>query len=215
MIHAYNKLYLTDAQRFLAHSFDYAITDCKIDVDLFGDVFSSSSIAKRMERGDPRIVSGMAGEEATIKILKEVNANINLPELFFNQSRTPAYWAGWALSYYQWYTARTFKDIFSKIPLSKIIEMYNPYHEIDLVLFVEEMEKRYKSIILETKLKMIREARGVSQSKLAEASGVTKRSIQLYEQRVNDIDKAQVHTVYKLSRVLGCDIEDLLENPQC
>ena len=93
--------------------------------------------------------------------------------------------------------------------------MYNPYHEIDLVLFVEEMEKRYKSIILETKLKMIRKARGVSQSKLAEASGVTKRSIQLYEQRVNDIDKAQVHTVYKLSRVLGCDIEDLLENPQC
>ena len=35
----------------------------------------------------------------------------------------------------------------------------------------------------------------------------------MYEQRVNNIDKAQAQTLYKLSRVLGCDIEDLLENP--
>ena len=61
---------------------------------------------------------------------------------------------------------------------------------------------------------MIREARGVSQAQLAELSGVAKRSIQLYEQRVNDIDKAQSQTLYKLSRVLGCAIEDLLENPE-
>ena len=35
----------------------------------------------------------------------------------------------------------------------------------------------------------------------------------MYEQKVNDIDKAQGHTLYKISRVLGCNIEDLLENP--
>ena len=40
------------------------------------------------------------------------------------------------------------------------------------------------------------------------------RSIQLYEQRVNDIDKAEAHTLYKLSRVLGCGVEDLLESPE-
>ena len=33
------------------------------------------------------------------------------------------------------------------------------------------------------------------------------------EQRVNDIDKAQAHTIYKLSRVIGCAMEDLLETP--
>ena len=31
---------------------------------------------------------------------------------------------------------------------------------------------------------------------------------------VNDIDKAQAGTVYKLSRVLGCTVEDLLESPE-
>ena len=33
-------------------------------------------------------------------------------------------------------------------------------------------------------------------------------------QKVNDIDKAQARTLYKLSKVLGCSIEDLLENPE-
>jgi DNA-binding helix-turn-helix protein len=35
----------------------------------------------------------------------------------------------------------------------------------------------------------------------------------MYEQRVNDIDKAQAQTIYKLSRVIGCSMEDLLEKP--
>ena len=33
------------------------------------------------------------------------------------------------------------------------------------------------------------------------------------EQRVNDIDKAQGRTLYRLARILGCSIDDLLENP--
>ncbi len=44
--------------------------------------------------------------------------------------------------------------------------------------------------------------------------GVKLHSIQMYEQKINDIDKAQAGTVYKLSRILGCTVEDLLENPQ-
>lgn len=45
------------------------------------------------------------------------------------------------------------------------------------------------------------------------ASGVSLRSIQMYEQRKNDIDKAQGQTLYKLAATLGCTIEDLLESP--
>lgn len=92
--------------------------------------------------------------------------------------------------------------------------MYKVYHEMDLSNFVSDMTKRYQSIKVDTNLKCIREARGVSQNELAMISGVKKRSIQLYEQRVNNIDKAQAQTLYKLSRVLGCEIEDLLENPE-
>lgn len=33
----------------------------------------------------------------------------------------------------------------------------------------------------------------------------------MYEQRHNDINKAQAETLHRLSIVLGCNIEDLLE----
>lgn len=124
------------------------------------------------------------------------------------------YWAGWTLAEYQWATCKRFKDIFSKLPLSEIISIYRVYHEMDIGHFIEDMNKKYHAIEQETRLKTIRENRGISQTELSKLSGVKVRSIQMYEQKVNDIDKAQAGTVYKLSRVLGCTIEDLLESPE-
>ena len=60
-------------------------------------------------------------------------------------------------------------------------------------------------------LKRIREEKNVTQAKLAEASGVSLRMIQYYEQGVKDINKAQGHTLYDMAKALGCSIEDLLE----
>ena len=64
---------------------------------------------------------------------------------------------------------------------------------------------------LPPRLKVIREARGLSQIELAEASDMSLRAIQQYEQRRKDIDKAQARSVLRLARVLGCTMEDLLE----
>lgn len=49
-------------------------------------------------------------------------------------------------------------------------------------------------------------------SKLANLAETDLSSIQKYEQRRNNINKAQAETLYKIARVLGCNIEDLLEN---
>ena len=62
-----------------------------------------------------------------------------------------------------------------------------------------------------TNLKNIRIAQNMTQSKLAEISGVNIRMIQHYEQGRKDINKAEALTVYKLSQALECKIEDLLE----
>ncbi len=214
MIHAYNELYLNDAIRNLSNAFDYAINVCKLDPDLFAKLFVCSNTSTQFECGNPSVISGMSGEELVIDILNDVYKNKSFPTPTFSKNRTPEYWAGWALAQYQWYSAKRFKDIFSHIPLSEIISMYPKYHEIDISRFIEEMEKRYNEFICDTKLHKIRKARQISQSELAKLSGVNLRSIQLYEQRVNNIDKAQGQTLYKLSRSLGCKIEDLLENPE-
>ena len=62
-----------------------------------------------------------------------------------------------------------------------------------------------------SRLHKIRKARGFTQQQLSDASGVSLRMIQLYEQKQNDISKAQVNIVLNLAKVLGCDIEDLIE----
>ena len=214
MMHAYNELYLYDSQILLANAFHYALNDCKIDLSIFEGVLSSHRLIKLFERGDPSVISGRSSEELIRDIFSEVIPGKILPDAVFEMERSPEYWAGWALAYYQWYSAKNFEDIFKHIPLVDVLAMYRIYHEMDIMRFVEEMDRRYDLVILETKLKMIREARGLSQSELAILSGVNKRSIQLYEQRVNDIDKSQAHTLYKLARTLCCDIEDLLERPE-
>lgn len=59
-------------------------------------------------------------------------------------------------------------------------------------------------------LKSMREKRGLSQSQLAEKSGVDVRMIQHYEQGQKNINHAMVITVLKLAEALHCDIKDIL-----
>lgn len=213
MTHAYNKSYLSNAKRRLAEFFDYAINDCKIKSDWIAMMFVQSGYAEQFERGNPAVLAGMSGIELAQLVINKIYEEKELPSPCFSNDKSPEYWAGWALAEYQWYTGRRFKDIFEYAPLSKIISMYSIYHEMDITQFIDTLDRFYTEIDAETKLKRIRMSRGLSQAELAIESGVHLRSIQMYEQKANDIDKAQAKTLYKISRVLGCTIEDLLEDP--
>lgn len=63
-----------------------------------------------------------------------------------------------------------------------------------------------------TRLKRMREHKGLSQNGLAKKSGVNIQMIQHYEQGVRDINKAQAITILNLAMALGCNMEDLLED---
>lgn len=213
MTHAYNESYLSNAKDRLSSFFDYAINDCKIKPDWITVLFINTGYAEQFERGNPAYVAGMSGVELARAVILKAYGRKELPKPTNSEECSPEYWAGWTLAEYQWYCGRRFKDIFGRIPLTKIIGMYSVYHEMDITNFIDTMEEFYKAAEGDSNLKRIRESRGLSQSELAEQSGIKVRNIQMYEQRVNNIDKAQAQTLYKLSRVLGCDIEDLLENP--
>jgi transcriptional regulator with XRE-family HTH domain len=63
-------------------------------------------------------------------------------------------------------------------------------------------------------LKRIRSERGLSQSQLAELSGVNFRILQYYEQGARDIDGAKLDTLIKLATALDCPVSDILENEE-
>ena len=64
-----------------------------------------------------------------------------------------------------------------------------------------------------SRLKFMREDKNLSQSELAEKSGVSLRTIQAYEQGYKDINKAQVVTVLQLAEALECDVYEII-NPR-
>ena len=213
MTRAYSESYLSDAKDRLSQFFDYLINDCGMKADWVASIFLSSGYAEQFERGNPAILAGMSGIELARAVVEATYKKKKLPEPKYTEGLSPEYWTGWALAEYQWYSGKRFKDIFEHVNLSEVIPMYSVYHEMDISKFIETLDEKCATALPECRLKRLRESRGLSQAELAKISGVSLRSIQMYEQRVNDIDKAQAQTIYKLSRVIGCTMEDLLEKP--
>lgn len=212
MMNAYNELYLDDAMNNLGDMVEYAVCDMGYDPDQFFDWFISSGIASKFEKGNPKYVAGMSGFELAEAVLTTTNIKYKRIQPAYIEYKGREYWGGWILAYYQWFTGKRFEDIVKGgLPLSTIFSMYI-LHEADESKFVEhanEILDRNKQN-KKSKLHQIRKARGFTQQQLSEASGVTLRMIQLYEQGQNDIVKAQVHVVLSLAKALGCDVEDLL-----
>ena len=211
MIHAYSESYLYDAKQNLAECFDYAISNCRFNADIFSKLFVQSGYADKFELVNPSIVSGISGIELAQKIIMYAYTNYKFPKKIFSEERSEVYWAGWALAEYQWATCRRFKDIFSRIPLSEIVTMYSVYHEMDIMKFVEAINEKWDQYYTETNLKRLRKIAGLSQRELADLSGVALRQIQLFEQKKRNINHTRAIDVLKIGKVLGCKSEDLLE----
>ena len=211
MIRAYDESYLQTAQNILGHAVDYAVMTLNIDPDTFGLTFAVSDISKQFAKGNPRYVAGMNGCELTRLVLDETHTAYTLTEDIMYLDKSPEYWAGWALAFYQWYSARSFMDIMTAVPMSHIISLYPVYHEMDVTKFAEHMNNLIREKNPETRLKTKRINCGLSQSELAADSGVSIRQIQLFEQRQRNINNASAITLLMLSKSLHCSMESLIE----
>ena len=213
MTHAYSELYLDDAMNNLGDMVEFAVCDLGFDPDEFFGWFISSGIASKFEKGNPKYIAGLSGFELAEAVLRETNVSYEKREPSYFEFKGREYWAGWILAYYQWETGKRFEDIVKDgLTLSTVFSMYI-LHEADESKFVDaanELIARNKEK-RKSKLSDIRKARGFTQQQLSKASGVTLRMIQLYEQRQNDISKAQVTVVIDLAKALGCEVEDLLD----
>lgn len=211
MTHAYREIYLNNAQTVLGDAFDYAVNTCGFSGDDFAKLFCGSSVSRRMENGEPSLLAGKSGIEIAVDVIYETTGKQLEVTLSNRMERSAEYWIGWAIAYYQWHSSRRYNDIFKVLPFDDLHKLYHPLHEADVTKFAEIADKRIREYFKDTNLKRIRTAYGCSQAKLAKLSGVTLRSIQMYEQRNKDINKASAETLYSISKVLGCTIEDLIE----
>ena len=63
----------------------------------------------------------------------------------------------------------------------------------------------------ETKLKTVRKEKGLTQRGLAEATGISLRTLQHYEQGSKDLNMAAAITVYAIAEALQVRMEELLD----
>ena len=211
MTHAYQEIYRSKAQATLGDAFDYAVNTCGMNGTTFTKLFCASTVSKRMENGEPAYVAGKSGIEIVLEVISETMGKSLAIESHEHMGRSREYWIGWAAAYYQWHSGRKYSDIFKVLPFEDLQKMYYTLHEADITKFVEIADQLMKDHFKETNLKRIRTAYGCTQAELAKRSGVSLRSIQMYEQRNKDINKASVETVHSLAKVLGCTMEDLIE----
>lgn len=208
---AYPFDYLASAQRIMGDMLDFAVNTCQMNIDEYFDMFTISDVSTQFQNGNPTYIAGKTGCELVKEVIAESGMQPVSCEDQMYLDKTPEYWTGWAVAYYQWYTCRTFMKIHKVITLEEVTSMYDIYHEMDIMHFVETMNERWDNYYKETNLKRIREIAGLSQRQLAELSGVSIRQIQLFEQRQRDINHTKAIDVVKLGRVLGCKPEDLLQ----
>lgn len=210
MICAYDEEYVGLAQRVMGDMLDYAVNTLAYELENFYQMFLISGIAKQFEIGNPTYVAGKNGCEVAKEVLMTSGLEVPDVEDLMYLDRSPEYWAGWALAFYQWKSGQTFREIDRVVPVDSVCAMYYPLHEADIEKFVLIMEEKTKQ--QETsRLRRLRAYARLSQRELAKEADVPVRQIQLFEQGERDINKTQGMTLYKISRVLKCHPEDLLK----
>ena len=187
-IRSYNEVYLNDAKRNLGVATDYLVNACGLPAD------------------------GLSGTELGQRLFLEMRAVDEAPPPVRSfPGRSPEYWGGWALAHFQWHCCKSFRWIFARASLPDVLAKYSVYHEMDISRFLEDFMRELASVKTEKNLRRIRRAAGYSQAELSRLSGVNIRNIQLYEQGVQDINRASAATLASLARPLACSIENLME----
>lgn len=212
MTSAYDKSYLYRAKKSLGRMLDFAVNELAFSAAEFWDLFLFSGVADRFGEGESKLLAGMSGIELAYEVLDRSDkkySRVKNPICADEKSRE--YWAGWAICHYQWLRGLTFAEIDHVATIEDVIAMYSPYHEMDISQFIDELDRLYHNLHPHTNLRRMRDRFGISQGDLAEMSGISVRTIQEFEQRRKNINKAQLDTVYPLARVLCVSMEALME----
>lgn len=210
MNYAYSEYYVEEAMENLAEAIDYAVNACDMGINDFCEMFLVSGYAEQFGSGNPRVVCGMSGTEMVFRISEKVSVQRKFPPARIEYNRSPEYWCGWVLAYYQWKTGCSFQEILRHVSAESIRNMYWPCHEASEDWFVDHLNTIIEKEKSPCELQRIRRLRGYSQRILAEKSGINLRTLQQYEIGAKDLNKASVASVMALAKTLDCKIEDLL-----
>lgn len=210
-ITAYYDGYINVAQETLGNMLEYAVNSCSLDVEYFYTMFLNSGLAEQFGNGNPRVVAGMSGGELAKEVILKSTGKMPEMEEEYYIDKSPEFWAGWILAYYQWKTGRSFRRISEYLSITDVLCMYSTHHEADVSKFVDSAEEMFKGKHLKTYLQSRRERMNYSVERLAEETDISENLIMNLEQDYTLMWNTDTKILFRLAQVLGCAMEDLLE----
>jgi len=142
MMRAYNESYLNNAMKNLGDMFEFAVCHARYSPDEVFNLFISTGIAESFGRGDPMYVVGRSGQELFCDILYAAGKPFPPVASRFLFTKSPEYWCGWILAYYQWAYNADFKDIRAGLSFQDILDLYPVLHEADRQKAAEVLRER-------------------------------------------------------------------------
>lgn len=210
-IRAYYECYLDDAMDTMGNMMDYALNTCGMNGEDFFYMFLASGTARQFEIGNPRYLAGMTGAEIVREIVLCIKGTeLNEPEEY-DLDKSPEYWCGWILAYYQWRTCRSFRRIRQIVSIEEILWMYPTHHEADEERFVDTMNRLYQRRHTKTYLRQRMEIVRISREELSAQAGIPCETIRELEEDDSKIASIHAQSLFQISKVLGCTMEDLME----
>ena len=205
---AYHETFLYDAVRCLADMMEYGVNECGIEPEDLFDMFIGMGYADAFGSGNLKYISGMSGCSLAQMIISKGGLQTHPEKEYIYPD---AYWCGWILAYYQWSTGLPFRDIIKYITFDYLHKAYPALHTASEEKSVKMFTKIIKQEQKVSHIKAARQNYGYSQRELAEAAGINKRTLQEYENKRRDINKAGANILLRLARALSCNIEDIME----
>ena len=142
MTHPFSAIWLLDAQASMGIFFDILLRGLAVPPEKTTELFLHY-MACRYESGNSLYFSYFDGRKVVWEIFMDKGQLEHFDENMEVDIHSRAYWAGWALCYYQWYTNHPFKDILSSRSLKDILDAYDNLHDRPLSHFVAFMEQAY------------------------------------------------------------------------
>ena len=102
----------------------------------------------------------------------------------------------------------SFEAIFLYIPIKKMYEYFDLYHEMDFSQIIGRFNKLYKD---KSVLSILIDSFGYSMKDISKKYQISYETLNSFKQRKRDIRKANISTIVKLSKILHVRIETIAE----
>lgn len=164
---------------------------------------SYSQFFRQIERSDNGLPPFIVDNDLVKKIYPEINVSL---------ANTPVYeqclWAAEAYIRIQDSSKLSYEAIFLYIPIKKMYEYFDLYHEMDFIHIINEFYKLFK---LNSVVGLLMKKYSISMKTVSKQIGIPYDSLYSYKSRRRDIKKMEAKSAYDLATLLRVRIETLLE----